>query len=79
MVGLRFYGGVSEVGGNKILLEDGDTRIWLDFGKSFNSGNDYYTGYLQPRGITGLKDFFEFDMLPKIEGSTLRRCWRRPM
>ncbi|MCX6648253.1 MAG: MBL fold metallo-hydrolase [Candidatus Bathyarchaeota archaeon] len=68
MVGLRFLGGVGEVGGNKIMLEDGDTRVWLDFGKSFTSGADYYTGYLAPRGIAGLKDYFEFDLLPKIEG-----------
>jgi len=68
MVGLRFLGGVGEVGGNKILLEDGDTRVWLDFGKSFTCGDDYYTGYLAPRGITGLKDYFEFDLLPKVEG-----------
>jgi len=68
MVGLRFYGGVGEVGGNKILLEDSDTRVWLDFGKSFSCGADYYTGYLAPRGITGLKDFFEFNLLPKVEG-----------
>jgi ribonuclease J len=68
MVGLRFLGGVGEIGGNKILLEDGDTRAWLDFGKSFDSGEEYYTGYLAPRSITGLKDFFEFDLLPRIEG-----------
>jgi len=68
MVGLRFFGGVSEIGGNKILLEDGDTRVWLDFGKSFTSGEDYYVGYLAPRGIAGLKDFFEFDLLPKLGG-----------
>jgi ribonuclease J len=68
MVGLRFYGGVDEIGGNKILLEDGDTRVWLDFGKSFDSGEDYYTGYLAPRGIVGLKDFFEFDLLPRVDG-----------
>ncbi len=26
---LTFYGGVNEIGGNKILLEDGDTRVFL--------------------------------------------------
>ena len=31
---LTFYGGVNEIGGNKILLEDKDTRVFLDFGKS---------------------------------------------
>jgi ribonuclease J len=68
MVNLRFFGGVGEIGGNKILLEDGDTKIWLDFGKSFDSGAEYYTNYLQPRGIAGLKDYLEFDLLPRVEG-----------
>jgi ribonuclease J len=35
MVKLTFYGGVNEIGGNKILLEDKKTRIILDFGQSF--------------------------------------------
>ncbi|MGA3191794.1 MAG: hypothetical protein ABSD73_04670 [Candidatus Bathyarchaeia archaeon] len=29
---LAFYGGVNEIGGNKILIKDGDTRIFFDFG-----------------------------------------------
>jgi mRNA degradation ribonuclease J1/J2 len=33
---LIFYGGVSEIGGNKILLQDKDTKIFLDFGKGFS-------------------------------------------
>jgi mRNA degradation ribonuclease J1/J2 len=32
---LTFYGGVNEIGGNKILLQDGDTRVFFDFGMSF--------------------------------------------
>ena len=35
MTSLSFYGGVDEVGGNKILLEDKDTKTFLDFGMSF--------------------------------------------
>ena len=35
MTSLTFYGGVNEIGGNKILLEDRDTKIFLDFGQSF--------------------------------------------
>jgi hypothetical protein len=27
---------VNEIGGNKILLDDGGTRILLDFGKGFS-------------------------------------------
>lgn len=68
MVSLTFHGGVSEIGGNKILLEDGDTRIWFDFGKSFTMGEDYYTSWLQPRRSNGLKDYFEFNLLPRLPG-----------
>ena len=50
MVKLTFYGGVNEIGGNKILLEDRGTRIFFDFGQSFTFGADYFTGYLGPRG-----------------------------
>ena len=32
MTSLTFYGGVNEIGGNKILLEDKGTKIFLDFG-----------------------------------------------
>ena len=35
MVTLTFYGGINEIGGNKVLLEDNGTRIFLDFGMSF--------------------------------------------
>jgi len=65
---LTFYGGVDEIGGNKILLEDKGTRILLDFGQSFNCGVDYFAGWLQPRSVVGLKDYLEFDLLPKLKG-----------
>ena len=68
MVSLTFYGGVNEIGGNKVLLEDGDARIFLDFGQSFARGRDFFTGWLSPRGVNGLGDYFEFDILPKISG-----------
>jgi len=47
---LTFYGGVGEIGGNKILLEDSGTRIFLDFGKNFGKERRYYEpSFLQPR------------------------------
>jgi mRNA degradation ribonuclease J1/J2 len=36
LTSLTFYGGVNEIGGNKILLEDKDTRVFLDFSKGFS-------------------------------------------
>jgi len=42
MTSLTFYGGINEVGGNKILLEEKDARIFLDFGKSFSKEKMYF-------------------------------------
>jgi ribonuclease J len=64
-VKLTFYGGANEIGGNKILLEDRDARIYLDFGQSFDFGEDYFYEWLQPRAANGLEVYFEFGMVPK--------------
>ena len=68
MVSLTFYGGVGEIGGNRILLEDSGTRVFFDFGESFSMGDDFFTGWLCPRTVNGLVDYFEFGLLPKLEG-----------
>ena len=68
MVTLTFYGGVNEIGGNKILLEDKKTKMLFDFGQSFTFGSEYFTGWLAPRTINGLGDYFAFDLLPRIGG-----------
>ncbi len=68
MVSLTFYGGVDEIGGNKILLKSGDTKVFFDFGQSFTMGCDFFSGWLCPRGINGLGDYFEFGLLPKLKG-----------
>jgi len=65
---LTFYGGVNEIGGNKILLEDGETRVFLDFGMSFAGESQYFSGYLTPRGVNGAGDYLEFDLLPTLKG-----------
>jgi ribonuclease J len=68
LVSLTFFGGVNEIGGNKVLLKDGDAKIFLDFGQSFTMGSDFFTGWLSPRAINGLGDYFEFGLLPKLPG-----------
>ncbi|MEM2125728.1 MAG: MBL fold metallo-hydrolase [Candidatus Methanosuratincola sp.] len=68
MTKLTFYGGVGEIGGNKILVEDRRTKIFLDFGQSFTFGAGYFVDYLQPRPLSVLKDLLEFDLLPRIKG-----------
>jgi len=63
---LTFYGGVNEIGGNKILLQDRDTKIFFDFGMSFALKRRYYSPpFLSPKSEESLK---ELGILPKIEG-----------
>jgi len=66
---LRFLGGVREIGGNKILIEDGPERILFDFGPSFSPrAEEFYVDYLQPRSTSRAKDLLEFDLVPRISG-----------
>jgi ribonuclease J len=68
MVSLTFFGGVKEIGGNKILLQDRDTRVLLDFGMSFKQSGLYFSEFLGPRKCNGLGDFFTTGLLPDIPG-----------
>ncbi len=68
MVQLTFYGGVNEIGGNKILLEDGERRLLLDFGFPFKGYKQFYEEYLRPRGGAGLLDPLAMGLLPPLEG-----------
>ena len=65
---VTFFGGVNEIGGNKILLQDRDTRIFLDFGLSFAKERRYFAGYLCPRSVNGAGDHLEFGLLPNLRG-----------
>ncbi len=63
---VTFHGGVNEIGGNKILIQDGDTKVFFDFGMSFALRNQYYSvPFLAPRDEKGL---LEFGILPDLEG-----------
>jgi ribonuclease J len=66
MISLTFYGGAGEIGGNKILLQYGGAKTYLDFGESFHFGEDYFYEWLEPRVANGLECYFEFGLLPKI-------------
>ncbi|MBC7130284.1 MBL fold metallo-hydrolase, partial [Candidatus Bathyarchaeota archaeon] len=65
-VSLTFYGGVDEIGGNKVLLKDGDVKVFFDFGMSFAMKRKYYSPpLLSPRSE---KSLMELGILPKIHG-----------
>jgi ribonuclease J len=66
---VTFLGGVREIGGNKILIEDGPDRILFDFGPSFSPRMEaFYVDYLQPRSSSPVQDLLEFDLLPRVDG-----------
>jgi len=66
LVDLVFHGGVGEIGGNKILLEDGDARVFIDFGKNFEKERLFFDQpYLAPREE---KHLLSLGILPDIPG-----------
>jgi len=79
MTTITVYGGARSIGGNKVLLEDGDTRLFFDFGTSFKVREQYFEEYLKPRPGAGLLDLLEMQytnekgiyfgpLLPRLEG-----------
>lgn len=65
---VTFYGGINEIGGNKFLVEDRGTRVFLDFGMQMGKANSFFSEFLQPRTLNGMGDLFEFGLLPKLRG-----------
>lgn len=65
---ITFYGGVHEIGGNKFLIEDKGTKIFLDFGMQMGKVNQYFAEFVNPRICNGMGDLFEFGLLPKLKG-----------
>jgi len=63
---LTFYGGVNEIGGNKILIQDRDTKVFFDFGMSFSMKKQFYSPpFLTPKSEKSLQ---ALGILPKLEG-----------
>jgi ribonuclease J len=68
MTDLTFYGGVREIGGNKIQVSGEENSFFFDFGLAFNRANDYLSEFLQPRKSNGILDFVALGLLPCIKG-----------
>ncbi|MBI4813018.1 MAG: MBL fold metallo-hydrolase [Methanobacterium sp.] len=68
MTSIDFFGGVDEIGGNKIRVEGEKGSFFFDFGMGFSHANDYLSEFLQPRKANGICDFVELGLLPNIEG-----------
>lgn len=68
MLSITCYGGVNEIGGNKILLEDGGTRFFFDFGSPFKKRTRFFGEFFSPRPGAGLLDLLETGLLPPLKG-----------
>jgi mRNA degradation ribonuclease J1/J2 len=54
---LTVYGGVNEIGGNKILRQDRDTKIFFDFVMSFTAKKQFYSPpFLSPKNEKAFKN-----------------------
>lgn len=66
MTSLAFYGGVDEIGGNKFLLADNESRIFLDFGRNFAREKRYFDyPWIRPAKEEHL---IELGILPNLPG-----------
>lgn len=66
-VSITLYGGVDEIGGNKLLIKDRDTKVFFDFGMSFGMKKLFYAPpFLSPKSEKSLQ---ELGILPKLEGT----------
>ncbi len=68
MVGITFYGGVGEIGGNKIIVEHQGSRLLLDFGTRMGFASEFFAEFLNVRSNTELKDKLTIGVLPMIPG-----------
>jgi len=67
MARITCWDGVGCIGGNKILLEDSGTAIWLDFGLDFGKMGTYYEEYLKPKTCLGLYEPMQMGLIPPIK------------
>jgi len=65
MTNLVFFGGINEIGGNKILVmsKNGNSTL-LDFGLSFATMKKYYDTFTHPRSTCPLNDSIQLGLLP---------------
>ncbi len=65
-VRLSFFGGQNEIGGNKILLDDGETRLFLDFGQSFGFEGKFFDYPFLTPGL--IDDLHLIKAIPDMNG-----------
>jgi ribonuclease J len=64
---ITFYGGVHEIGGNKFLVEDKGTKIFLYFGMQMAKVNIYFAEFVNPRICNGWETYLNFGHLSNLK------------
>ena len=68
MGALTVFDGHDSIGGTKMLLTEGDTRLLLDFGTNYRRMGQYYEEFVKPRPTRGLVDYLAVGLLPPLRG-----------
>ncbi|MFX0073898.1 MAG: MBL fold metallo-hydrolase RNA specificity domain-containing protein [Candidatus Hermodarchaeota archaeon] len=63
---IEIYGGIGEIGGNKIFVNIGDKKFLFDFGLSFGENQKYYSEFLKPRKLNGIIDYLYLGLIPPL-------------
>lgn len=66
MAQITCYDGVGCIGGNKILLEDGDRKLFFDFGTNFGAEGRFYEEFIRPKACVGLYEYIQMGLLPPL-------------
>jgi ribonuclease J len=74
---ITVFDGHDSIGGTKVLFQQGDTRLFLDFGTNYKRMGEFYEEFLQPRSSRGIVDFVELGLLPRIKGFYRREVFPR--
>ncbi|MEM4952476.1 MAG: hypothetical protein QXV81_09490, partial [Ignisphaera sp.] len=61
---IEIHGGWREVGGNCIVVRDGDRKIVFDNGIRFKELRRFYSGRVEPLGVAELRDL---GIIPGLE------------
>ena len=68
MIKFTCYGGVNDIGGNKLLVKFDKGSIFLDFGLSYSEESLFFEEFLQPRSACKIHDLLKLGLLPQIDG-----------
>jgi len=68
MIKFTCYGGVNDIGGNKILVKFEEGSIFFDFGLSYSQESLFFEEFLQPRSGCKIHDLLKLGLLPHLDG-----------